>query len=1772
MKKISAVARLKVGNRKGCMALTVQLRLRKPNLVPFKWTMVLAMLSLALGGTLLQRGSIHELRAQQDEDGEPGWGGLGQKPKQSDAAIPGVNTIDEGGVFLPSDRTLLRGITTARTRIAQGEYTQAIRFLNDVLQQEEDSFEASGSMAEPSRGPQTGSPHYMGVKETARRMIRDLPPEGRAAYELAYRAQARRLLQKAIQSGSIDQLVRIVRQYFYTPAGYEATLLVAQNATDHQRHLAAALAYEQLLDTPEAVSRFQPQLSILSALSWLAAGKQPRAEAVLGQLKRQAGEPSGEGWAVQIAGRQYPLFGPGALFGAPTDNGSTTPVDWLRQVAGEPAIIQIPLEQQWLTLHGNEARNGQAEGGLPHLRVRWKVRLLGHPRLASLYEDLTAETTRNGKPSVVAAAPLAIGNTIITRSANQLIAVDFQTGKLIWAADRSRLQPWEQLLRSASMSSEGQEEITDPIRSFAQRIWEDRLLGIVSSDGQRVFAIDHLSSPQSSRAQRWQIRGPMGGGQGATKRITPGMTNRLSAYDLETEGRLVWEVDGQTAKEELHGVFFLGAPLAIGEAIYCLVEIKSAIYLVALDGSSGQIHWRQRLANLETGILMDPQRRLQAVSPSYDAGILVCPTGAGIVVGVDLAKRSLAWAYRYDNQQRPRRGFHRLLGETEAGNPNANEHWIDSSPVLTEGRVLVSPPESKFLHCLDLATGQFLWKQKRQHYHTLACIASVPIASVPGHPQLKPGDRENIVLLLSNTQATALRLQDGKPAWDQALLRFPRGVQPAGTGFQSHGRYYLPLTSAEVIAIDLAQGTIASRTQSRDGQILGNLICHQGTVLSQTGQFLDRFDQVEVLKQRATEQLAANPNHVESLRVLGEIAYDRQHLNEAIELLLHAHRLAPDDLLTGEVLSGCLLTALEEDFTTYREHFDLLWRLVAGRSSDRLQLLRIQAEGLLSAGELLASLEVCLRIYQEAIDPEEMLDLGGQRQVQVARWVQAQVDALWDAADETQRGAIRKRVTAVLANSGWAAPEPKVSTGTDSLDSSTSKLTGPNLTGPELIGPELIGKEKLQRYLRFFGGLPQSRPWWLQRARLLLEEGQLLAAQQILLRLSPPLNDLGASVSLPDDPGLKPGARTPRIEFESIALLAQLLHQAGRHRLAAAWDQALSGPLVDEVCLQNKQHEMLTGGQCVSLWQTHPWQPDTKPTELAEASWPYGKVEVTTTAESTRRLIRSPLWGVRLERTDSVLGSSTVLMSSRKGEIIVRNNLGQEFFQAKLPLDGQRTIHYRAPGYTYGVSRGNLLVISLGAQIVAFNTLASSGDPAPEVLWRTNLMRDFDAGYAHISYQNARSTSESARLGSFRAPRSSMNGKWVGVIGPVTSKGCVYQDQRRLVCCDPLSGQVLWSRTDVPTGCDLFGDHQYLFVSPRTGSVCYVFRMADGRRVDQVTIPRWNQRLATMGRQIIRWREVLTTSTIADQEDPSKSDSMQGKQTKSRVLSCLDALTGEVVWEHAFAESSRIDIARGRFVAVVEPSGECTILDARTGNKLVHDSLRPDPLLREIHLLVSTDRFTLLTNHHTPQQNTNRLRGLIPSDCPMISGQVASYQRATGAACWNRPADIKQQALLLTQPRDLPILLFVNFSQRRDKRGSRPGLSMLILEMASGRTLYRADNLPNTGGSHLVVKMPEAPETKISADKKSAEEKLADQKTAAPNLGPGEPPAPPDTEPPRNHATHEVAIEMTARVVRLNFTDAPRPPQPPAMAEVEAASPPGAKGLFRIFEKLGTGS
>ncbi|NOZ40037.1 MAG: PQQ-binding-like beta-propeller repeat protein [Planctomycetes bacterium] len=1455
---------------------------------------------------------------------------------------------------------------------------------------------------------------HAGLKETARKIIRDLPPEGRRIYETTFGPVARRLLKQSLELGDIQQLRQITQRYFYTPAGHEAALLFAQHEADQGRHLTAALTYQQLLETAEAVERFQPQLSVLAATSWLAAGHRDRAARVLQSLSERGVR------RVQLSGQDS------LVQAAP--NGM---VDWLTQTVGVPVSQDVAAVSQWLTARGNPARNGHAEGGLPHLRVRWQVRLLEHHKLEAIEQEMAGMLARQEKSRLPAATPLAVGDYVITRSVHGLIAIDFKTGKRIWQA-----QPQQAALLHDLMDVSGRLNDNangnrngnnlESAQSFSRLIWEDYLYNTTSSDGKRVYVIRDLALPKLDRSRSVRFMGQM-----PVERQDDD-TNRLCAYDLPTQGKLVWEIDGAARSDELKGAFFLGAPVTVGQSLYCLAELKSetAIYLVALDRRTGDLRWRQQLADLETGIGRDIKRRLQASMPSYDGGMLVCPTGAGVVVGVDLAKQALAWAYRYQPVGRLTQRQRMLEGYAL----KAKRQWVHSVPVIADGRILLTPPESNQLHCLDLLTGRLIWKQPRGDS---LFLAGVEFLDGVGSSE---GDQEGRVLLVGNRKITALRLADGKPAWSSENMNLPDDGIPTGSGFFSKGQYFLPLSNAQVIAVDVATGKMVAHASSRDGQQLGNLICYRGAVISQTGRYLDCFEQVDVLREESERRLVTSPTDFEALRTLGEIAYNEGQLSRAVELLSKAYESEPDDIRTREVLGEALVAALDEEFAEYRTYLPLLAQIQQGSAEERFTLMRLQSQGLLELGRAAEAFEVCLKAYDELALLETELSIGREHHVSGERWLAAQVAAAWTSASQDQREQITEQF-------------------------------GPLLEQTRQVADTSVWRS----FYDCFGSLESTESLGIELATEYLAQGELLASQQLLLKLIESAN--------------------PNVRRAAIANSSRLLHKAGKPFLAVTYDQQLRSALAEAECLPG-----MTGLQCLAEWASAE--------DSIQPSWPYGRVDLSVeeskaTGGAQRGSI--PRSGIYLERSDAVLGNCNVtllgVVSGHNRVLTVRDSFGRDFFQAKLDQGTQRMMN--VPGSVYGVSRGNLLVVSLGRQIVAYDTLSSSG----QALWRMNTTSNLM--YLHQRGLNRHNTRLQGRLGRLRSNRPQNNGNWLGLIGPISRDSCVFQIEQRLVCVDVLSGEIKWSQDKLPLGCDLYGDEEYVFAVPKNTKHALVFSTVDGRRLGETAhnLPAWKEQLATVGRQVVRWRK---------------------RADRRWELSSIDSLQSEVLWKHDFEKNSLVDVAQNRYAAIVGPTGHCTILDIHDGEFLVDQPIEANLSSNEVHLMVGTKSFVLAVQQPGEAFGNRPVKGLNGTDySKAFTGQVYAFDRQSGRAMWDRPAEVQGLPLVLTQPVDLPMIAFAGNIHRQARNRTKPEMGILLLEKSSGRMLFHDETLPQS--SHYFF---------LRAS---------------------------DTE------LHEAVVEMSTRKIRLAFTDRPRSPEPPARRDVQKKAGAGTGGLQKIGGKIWSG-
>jgi outer membrane protein assembly factor BamB len=1464
------------------------------------------------------------------------------------------------GVYLPSDRSLSRAMSRARERLAAHEYHEALTFLQDILGREEDSFLERAGDDQQQRG----------LKATARQLIGELPAEGRDAYELLYGAAARRQLDAALRGGDHDGVAHVSRQFFHTSAGYEATFVLAQMESDRGHRIAAAQLYQELIDAPRAAAQFEPQLSVTAALNQVAAGRLENAAATIQSLVKRKSDAD-----VVLAGRSVSLPAAGA-----------DPIAWLTGIVGKPAHI-VTDRGDWLTLRGDPSRNSQTAGGPPHLRPRWEARVVNEPSRESYFASRSDDLRQRGVVAIPGAKPIVMGDVVVMRTPTNVVAIDWRTGKRIWET-RDDEEFDDETLADVSPTFEREQWVAQG-QPFDERMWKDALVTSVASDGQRVFVLRGISIARDEEPMGWAVAP----GFGRVGVEPPAATNRLAAYDLATQGKLLWELDGGQSGGPLSGAFFLGAPLSIDNTLYAIAEMRMAIYLLALEPTTGKVRWQQQLLSLEQSISVDPLRRRVAATPSYSGGILVCPTAAGATIAVDVGKREFAWVYRYTREAMSAADARNTWGQGPQNQlPWVNDQWLDGSAVLAEGCAVLTPPESNEIHCLDARTGKLLWKRLR------------------GDALFVGGVDRGRVLLVGSDSVQALQLSDGAPAWTPDLSSLPTGALPAGQGYMSEGSYFLPLTTGIVAQIDMPTGKTVSVKSAGPVTSLGNLICYRGSILSQSALVLDKFEQLAVLRQRTDAALARNAQDAEALRELAELKRADGNLGVAVTLLKRAFEQTPDDPVTRESLVEMLLDALASDYRTYHDDVSLLERLIRNRDQ-RIELMRINAAGLEETGERLAAVDAHLRLADFTAEEPSYLRIDSDYLVRSDRWISGRLAALWSDAATDERAAISAKVLA---------------------------------RRPALDRPRTTAE--LRHYLAHLEQLPGAGEVQAALARLLIERGRTKEAELELLQMK--------------------AARERKTREAADSLWAQLSSQ------------------VDSTEDETKK----------------PWPRGQVDVKLVAA--PPQNKERAPRAPTERPTVYRPL---RLEQDFSTESAKTQwLIAADCSELVGRNELGEDIYHVALE---QKQL--RESNLAHGARLGHLLFVALGGKIIAIDPrqerLGADGDllwPAhsaervsPEAAFGRRGMNNTAAKIVRRPVYNARSD---------RMRISGTPGNAFAALGPVTPRGVVFQEQNELKCVDPLSGETLWTRTDIPPGCELFGDSEFVIAADVSENVAHVIRVVDGRIVGKRELPKFEW-LLTAGRNVAQFTSGMSHGN------------------RVTLIQIIDVWSREKVFEAEYPAKSPIVVVEPNALAVYNPSGELQIIDVATAQIAINESLETVKDLQGIQTMQCGDDLFVCISGPVSQQFKSIGH---PLDPPPVNGLVYVFDMKTKKPRWRAPVIVRNRGLVSSQPSDSPLLVFADRKSIRDAAsGGGSQLRLLCLDKRTGESVYRKEDLPDTPPQRFRVR--------------------AERETAP-----------------------VVALEISSGRIELTLTDRPRPPASPANDDSEAPAETVQHGLRGIGRQI----
>ncbi len=1022
------------------------------------------------------------------------------QPLSAQNAVAGSESQDPAiEIFVPPPRELVRPLNRAREAIADGNYRDAVSLLGEILTPLEQEDYLRPLPNQPSVA--------VSLHREAQKLLGQIPRKHRVDYELKYSVAAQQMLIDAVSRADFDQMARVCRHYFYTDAGYAAAMLLGHHYLESGQPVSASAYFSQLVGHPDARAASDPEASVLLATCWLMSGHPDLAMSVLIDLKQKT--PDG---IVHFLGKPEPLF---------EDESAALP--WLKNLIGDSEIGSYTPVSQWLMFRGNSQRNAQSGTGFPLTFPRWYQPTINDPDHEHLAQNVFQKRLNNGECIIPSIQPLAVRQTIVFRSLDQLIGVDFVTGKRIW-----QFPAWQP---DALLNENEQAEEFRRSRTMEwhvdQRIWRDHLYGQFSSDGDLVFIVDRPGYADQTAERAVLPRGVVVdhpfGSRG---------TNELKAVELSRQGAFRWEIGGQTGGREprLAGCFFLGAPLPLNDELYVLCELGGEIRLVVLEADTGQMKWSQQIAAIDSAlpIAKDPLRRLAGATPSYSDGILICPTSASGVVAIELATRSLLWGVRYPNldaQLSARRNtrFQLSVKSAERGS-------IDASATIADGRLFVMPVEGNQVLCYDLISGQPLWGDSypnlgkpRQDDLFVACVA------------------EQSVVLVGQSKLRALHVESGEPVWETELAS--HGT-PSGRGFATQGSYFLPTSENRILQVRLNDGHIERYVET--DRVLGNLICFGGNVISLACDVLATYRQAQPTReivQRARQQGELDP---ETMVLQAQLhAQDGKWL-EATRMADQAFATAPSESRL-RLLLDLILKVMKVDYRQSRSYVvkyenELL-------SNRKAEFLAAQFQGHVAAGQRDEALQLMLAMMDSEPTPADQFAQPGRNatyrtgkdptvRLRLDHWLKWQFTQLFD--DD-------QPITAEAERVGGDQNEP-VSPIAQWLRPTTRELSPATLA----------------RLSRWFDADDIPADARIQLARFHIQRKEFLQAERQLN-------------------GLVQGAKS-ELTDQATAMYCRLLLDTGWASQAMRYGRRLAGEFENDPVFKSPSGQWLTGAECFEQW------------------------------------------------------------------------------------------------------------------------------------------------------------------------------------------------------------------------------------------------------------------------------------------------------------------------------------------------------------------------------------------------------------------------------------------------------------------------------------------------------------------------------------------------------------------------------------------------------------
>jgi outer membrane protein assembly factor BamB len=1519
--------------------------------------------------------------------GGPAGKGKGGKGSTEDSDKLG----DFGSVTVITDKKHQKTLEAAADYIKAKNWPLVVTSLQKLLDLDREDVMVAVTRVNPETGAKTAN--MVSVRQEANRLIGTLPKEGLEFYRLQNNQKAAELLKQAKETSDSALLGKIATSYMHTDAGAEAIELLATRRMDRGEFEAAALLFERLMqregvEKVGVLSLFKAKLAFSRCRDSAA---RANAEIVSRQLEARA--PDG----IQIGGRTFSL----------------NELNNLVAKYADPLLSKATIFDWHLSLGGAQNRNAQGVGGPPFLEVLWAQSMFNEDSKGQAQDWISgtngsalSQLADRKLPALPAFHPIAATADVPGRGTRQLMlyrshwgihAVDIKDGRLLWDADC----PWS--LEKMYQEPRTLQAIDNWKQQYKQLgrmsiALENSVIGTLSTDGQRVYCVDDLPVPPYMAHLYNQWGGQMPQLPWGSEVNDALQYSVLQAFDLGS-GRMTWKIGGHgdkhkntnDPKNELHDTYFLGPPLTIGGKLYLMTEKNQELRLVCLDGAKGTITWIQTLATTKEKMLQDMTRRSHAAPLAYGEGILVCPTNAGAVIGVDFLTHSLMWAYAYRERAAPkdpqndemmqmrmmRRGM--WNGEVMGQQHSTPNDWKVSPPVIVDGKVVFTAPDGSSIDCLNVRDGSKVWRMNK--------IDS---------DQYMAGVYAGKVLLVGKERCRALDLKDGSQAWT-----LETGM-PSGRGVASENIYYLPLEKSaqgpnepEVCAIDVAKGRIVAHTKSRkplDGkqEVPGNLLFYEGCMLSQTPTRVVAYPQLEIKLKEIDERIARDPHDPKGLTERGALRLDRGNVVGAVEDLRAALANNPPT----DVQKRTKLKLYEAMTELFRDKFN-------------------DAEKYLTEYEAMNSVTPDPTVKKEEIDKEKQrAEEETQRRRSTFLYLLAKgregQGRLVEAFDYYQKfGAVagNKELVSVPDESMLKAPPDKWAQGR--IAAMVAKAT-PDARMPlekQIANAwEDVRKsgdtEKLRQFVNMFGALFRAgREARLELAEKLLEEnskGSMLEAEMHLQRLREQKTDA-------------------KIAARALEALARLWT---RHGLLE--DAAYCYALLNQEYAQVVVRDGKTGADLFAELATDkrflPYI-DTPPGGMVQG-------KITGHVEKNVGAVAAQQVAFGFEPAGEMLPffqrhKVALNYQNHQFKLIDRKTSEERWSENLTPTQFAQYIYVYTggpqpitPRYRYHMV-GHIVVLPVANIVFGLDPVNK------KVLWEKNLY-----GTPKGGMPQQQSVLPDPIDGSLVITYMDGYQQKLGQMGPAGASYVCLQTREGLLAVDPVTGRTLWTRGDVSTRSHLFGDDDYVYLvevgADGTTGGSRAFRASDGV---SVKVPDFSfvyqKRVRTIGGKVL----------LAEGE-------------KALSLRLYDVLAGKDVWKREFkAGSIALKSEDPNFAGVAEPDGTVTVLDLKTQKEVLKSSINKEHLVKAeaVYLLEDAHQFYLAINGPKDANNNPGMPGMPAGMAGQaqsglqpgsgmrsipVDGFCYALDRKTGKVNWAN--EVRHQQVVLEHFREMPIVMFTS--------------------------------------------------------------------------------------------------------------------------------------------------